>query len=155
MTEPSKIFERAVCFTHGSPRSMFERQGACTSVATESSVADACSHATPRCQSRAPLLAASSAFIRGKNRYIRYICLSTSPFYNYSGSTYMCYGSRPNVGAPKTLRKAHSFLAAAAAGCWLPAACCLLRFAALAVWGCWLLLVLKKAYSLESRAVVK
>ena len=27
MTEPSKMFERAVCFTHGSPRSMFERQG--------------------------------------------------------------------------------------------------------------------------------
>ena len=90
MTEPGKMFERAVCFTHGSPRSMFERQGACTSVATESSVADACSHATPRCQSCTPLLAASSACIRGKNRYIRYICLSTSPFYNYSGSTYMC-----------------------------------------------------------------
>ena len=47
MTEPSKMFERAVCFTHGSPRSMFERQGACTSVATESSVADTCSHTTP------------------------------------------------------------------------------------------------------------
>ena len=41
----------------------------------------------------------------------------------------------------------------AAAGCWLPAACCLLRFAAVAVWGCWLLLGLKKAYSLESRVV--
>ena len=41
----------------------------------------------------------------------------------------------------------------AAAGCWLPAACCLLRFAGVAVWGCWLLLVLKKAYSLESRVV--
>ena len=41
----------------------------------------------------------------------------------------------------------------AAAGCWLPAACCLLRFAAVAVWGCWLLLVLKKACSLESRVV--
>ena len=67
---------------------MFERQGACTSVATESSVADTCSHATPRCQSCTPLLAASSAFIPGKNRDIRYICLSTSPFYNYSGSTY-------------------------------------------------------------------
>ena len=106
MTEPSKMFERAVCFTHGSPRSMFERQGACTSVATESSVADTCSHATPRCQSCTPLLAASSASIRGKNRYI---CLSTSPFYNCSGSTYMCYCSRPNVGARKTLRKAHSF----------------------------------------------
>ena len=39
----------------------------------------------------------------------------------------------------------------AAAGCWLPAACCLLRFAAVAVWGCWLLLVLKKVYSLELR----
>ena len=34
----------------------------------------------------------------------------------------------------------------AAAGCWLPAACCLLRFAAVAVWGCWLLLVLKKVH---------
>ena len=60
------MFERAVCFTHGSPRSMFERQGACTSVATESSVADTCSHTTPRCQSCTPLLAASSAFIREK-----------------------------------------------------------------------------------------
>ena len=66
MIEPSKMFERAVCFTHGSPRSMLERQGACTSVATESSVADTCSHATPRCQSCTPLLAASSAFIREK-----------------------------------------------------------------------------------------
>ena len=36
---------------------------------------------------------------------------------------------------------------------WLPAACCLLRFAAVAVWGCWLLLVLQKANSLESRVV--
>ena len=36
---------------------------------------------------------------------------------------------------------------------WLPAACCLLRFAAVAVWGCWLLLVLKKANSLEPRVV--
>ena len=109
------MFERAVCFTHGSPRSMFERQGACTSVATESSVADTCSHATPRCQSCTPLLPASSAIFRVKNIYIRYICLSTSPFYNYSGSTYMCNCSRPNVGARKTLRKAHSFPAAAAA----------------------------------------
>ena len=149
MTEPSKMFERAVCFTHGSPRSMFERQGACASVATESSVADTCSHATPRCQSCTPLLAASSAFLRGKNRCIRYyICLSTSPFYNYSGSTYMCYCSRPNVGARKTLRKAHSLLlllllllllvsycllaAAGAAAAWLLGCCCLVAGAAAA-----------------------
>ena len=40
-----------------------------------------------------------------------------------------------------------------AAACCLRAWCCWLRFAAVAVWGCWLLLVLKKAYSIESRVV--
>ena len=73
MTEPSKMFEWVVCFIHGNSRSMFERQGVCTSVATESSVANAYSHATPRCQSCIPLLAASSAFIREKKKKIKKI----------------------------------------------------------------------------------